>query len=164
MIGIVGLLLSLSVLATSVLVYLREIAGRLSPRQLENYPVLSAAAASSGKCVRGGQFAGHVLRCSSIVYQFMPNAYVSVRDTIPGAVIGGAALGSFEVCFCLEPELFSLRSDLRIGRRGRCCADLELCFQSGACCLAPNSPVSFTASTSSIRSLPNVHVPSASYS
>src|SRR6266478_5345898 len=42
MIGIAGLLLSVSVLATSVLVALQEIAGRLSPRQLENYRLLSS--------------------------------------------------------------------------------------------------------------------------
>src|SRR5687767_2852466 len=40
MIGIVGALLSLSVLITSVVVALRDIAGRLSPRQLARYPML----------------------------------------------------------------------------------------------------------------------------
>src|SRR5258707_11872852 len=40
MIGIVGLLLSSLVLLTSVLVALREMAGRLSPPQLERYPFM----------------------------------------------------------------------------------------------------------------------------
>src|SRR5205809_4503287 len=40
MIGIVGLLLSASVLVTSFVVALREVASRLSPRQLERYPLL----------------------------------------------------------------------------------------------------------------------------
>src|SRR2546428_4191451 len=46
MVGIVGLLLSLSVLITSVLVALQEMATRLSPRQLESYallPILGSA-------------------------------------------------------------------------------------------------------------------------
>src|SRR5437899_3167299 len=42
MIGIVGLLLSVSVMVTSILLALQEIAGRLSPRQLENYRLLSS--------------------------------------------------------------------------------------------------------------------------
>src|SRR5437588_12911134 len=40
MIGFVGLLLSVSVLLTSILVYLQEIGARLSPHQLERYPFL----------------------------------------------------------------------------------------------------------------------------
>src|SRR5258706_2152876 len=38
----VGVLLSLSVIVTSILVALQEIAGRLSPRQLENYRLLAS--------------------------------------------------------------------------------------------------------------------------
>src|SRR2546430_5369381 len=41
MIGIVGLLLSVSVLVTSILIGLQDIAGRVSPRQLENYRLLA---------------------------------------------------------------------------------------------------------------------------
>lgn len=89
MIGLVGLLLSLSVLLTSVLVGLQEIAGRLSPRQLENYRLL----ATVGSLFWQVMFAlGSLLvtfTLFSIVYRFMPNAHVTVRDTIPGAVIGG---------------------------------------------------------------------------
>ena len=40
MIGAVGLLLSVSVLLTSILVYFQDIGERLSPRQLERYPLL----------------------------------------------------------------------------------------------------------------------------
>src|SRR5678816_1263432 len=43
MVGLVGLLLSLSVLATSFLVALREMAGRFSPRQIERYTLLGSA-------------------------------------------------------------------------------------------------------------------------
>src|SRR5262249_23572396 len=41
MIGGIGLLLSISVFLTSVLVYLQDISGQLSPRQLENFKVLA---------------------------------------------------------------------------------------------------------------------------
>jgi membrane protein len=40
MVGLVGLLLSLSVMTTSILVALREMTGNLSPRQIERYPLL----------------------------------------------------------------------------------------------------------------------------
>src|ERR1041385_2264539 len=42
MVGLVGVLLSLSVLGTSILVAFHEIAVRLSPRQLERYTLLSS--------------------------------------------------------------------------------------------------------------------------
>jgi membrane protein len=89
MIAIIGLLLSLSVLATSVLVALQEIAGRLSPRQLENYTLLSTAGSFFWQIVFALASLLVTFTLFSIVYKFMPNAYVSVRDTIPGAVIGG---------------------------------------------------------------------------
>jgi membrane protein len=89
MIGAIGLLLSFSVLATSVLVYFREVAGRLSPRQLENYVVLSAAGSFIWQVVFAVASLLITFSLFSIVYKFMPNAYVSVRAAILGAVIGG---------------------------------------------------------------------------
>ena len=89
MIGIVGLLLSVSVLATSVLVALQEIAGRLSPRQLENYRLLASAGSLFWQLVFALVSLLVTFALFAIVYRFMPNAHVTVRDTIPGAVIGG---------------------------------------------------------------------------
>ncbi|MGZ9263098.1 MAG: YihY/virulence factor BrkB family protein, partial [Candidatus Binatia bacterium] len=43
MIGIVGVLLAFSVLVTSLVLGLREMAGRLSPRQVADYPLLLSA-------------------------------------------------------------------------------------------------------------------------
>ena len=89
MIGVVGLLLSISVLSTSILVYLQDIAGRLSPRQLESYTVLATVGSLFWQIVFAVVSLLVTFALFSIVYKFMPNAYVSVRDTIPGAVIGG---------------------------------------------------------------------------
>jgi len=87
MIGAAGLLLSVSVLLTSVLVGLQDISGRLSPRQLENYPLLSGVGSVFWQVVFA--LASFLLTFAlfSVVYKFMPNAYVAVRDTIPGALI-----------------------------------------------------------------------------
>ena len=89
MIGIVGLLLSVSVLVTSVLVALQEISGRLSPRQLENYRLLSSVGSVFWQVVFALVSLLVTFTLFAIVYRFMPNAHVTVRDTIPGAVIGG---------------------------------------------------------------------------
>ncbi|HVS21982.1 MAG TPA: YihY/virulence factor BrkB family protein, partial [Pyrinomonadaceae bacterium] len=89
MIGIVGLLLSVSVLATSVLVGLQEFAERLSPRQLENFRLLSSVGSVFWQIVFALASLLVTFTLFAIVYRFMPNAHVVLRDTIPGAVIGG---------------------------------------------------------------------------
>jgi membrane protein len=89
MIGIVGVLLSVSVLITSVLVALQEIADRLSPRQLENYRFLSSVGSVFWQIVFALVSLLVTFTLFAVVYRFMPNALVTVRDVIPGAVIAG---------------------------------------------------------------------------
>ena len=89
MIAVVGLLLSTSVLITSILVYLQDVAGRLSPRQLENYTVLATVGSLFWQIVFAVVSLLVTFALFAIVYRFMPNAHVTVWDTIPGAVIGG---------------------------------------------------------------------------
>jgi membrane protein len=89
MIGIVGVLLAISVFITSVVVALREMADRISPRQAANYPLLL----SVGSALWQGVFAIAsfliTVTLFVVVYRFMPKAEVSLRDTLPGAIIGG---------------------------------------------------------------------------
>jgi membrane protein len=89
MIGIVGVILSISVLLTSILVALQEMAARLSPRQLERYALLPVL----GSALLQGVFAIVSILVTItlfvVVYRFMPKAHVTLRDTLPGAVIGG---------------------------------------------------------------------------
>jgi len=89
MIGIVGLLLSISILVTSFVVTLREIAGRLSPRQIARYPLLL----SVGSVFWQGIFATVsfliTVALFVVVYRFMPKTEVTLRDTLPGAFVGG---------------------------------------------------------------------------
>ncbi len=89
MIGIVGLVLASSVLVTSILVALREIASDLSPRQIARYPILL----SVGSAFWQGIFAVLSYLVTVVlfvlVYRFMPKAEVTFRDTLPGAIIGG---------------------------------------------------------------------------
>jgi YihY family inner membrane protein len=89
MIGIVGLVLTASVIVTSLLVTVQQFATRLSPRQLERWTWLASL---------GGVFWQVVLALTTIlitiilfmlVYRFMPNARVRLRETVPGAIIAG---------------------------------------------------------------------------
>lgn len=89
MIGIVGLLLTSSVFVTSILVALQEIALRLSPRQLENYKLLASLGSAFWQVAFALVSTLVTVVLFIVVYRFMPNAYVTFRDTIPGAVVGG---------------------------------------------------------------------------
>jgi YihY family inner membrane protein len=83
------LLLSVSVLTTSLLVALQEIAGRLSPRQLEHYPLLSSVGSVFWQIAFALLSLVVTFTLFAIVYRFMPNSPVTIGDTIPGAIIGG---------------------------------------------------------------------------
>jgi membrane protein len=89
MIGIVGVLLSVSVLITSWLVALRDMAGRFSPRQVARYPILLAV----GSVFWQGIFAILSFLITVLlfvaVYRFLPRAEVRLRDTLPGAIVAG---------------------------------------------------------------------------
>ena len=89
MIGGVGLLLSLSVLITSILVALQELAARLSPRQMERFWLLPVVGSALLQLIFAAASILVTMTLFVIVYRFMPKAEVSLRDTLPGAVIGG---------------------------------------------------------------------------
>src|SRR3984893_662343 len=89
MIGGVGLLLSLSVLITSILVALQELAARLSPRELERYWLLPVVGSALLQLIFAVVSILVTITMFVIVYRFMPRAEVTLRDTLPGAVIGG---------------------------------------------------------------------------
>lgn len=89
MVGVVGLLLSLSVLLTSALVALREIANRLSPRQLARYSLLLSVGSAFWQVLF---FAGSYLITVALfvfIYRLLPRAEVTWRDTLPGAFLAG---------------------------------------------------------------------------
>ena len=89
MVGVVGVLLSLSVLATSALVALREVAVRLSPRQIARYQLLSSVGSGFWQVIfAAGSYLITVV-LFVLVYKFMPRAKVSLRDTLPGAFLAG---------------------------------------------------------------------------
>ena len=90
MVGAVGLLLSLSVLVTSILVAFREMAVRLSPRQLERYTLLASVGSAFWQVLFATGSYLVTVALFVFVYRFMPKAEVTLRDTLPGAFLAGA--------------------------------------------------------------------------
>lgn len=89
MVGMVGLLLSSSVLATSFMVRLRDIASGLSPRQLERYPLLMSVGSAFWQVLFAAVSYLITVALFVLVYRFMPRAQVTLKDTLPGAFLGG---------------------------------------------------------------------------
>ena len=88
MIAIFGVALAFSVLVTSIVVALREIAANLSPRQLANWPVLLSVGSAFWQVVFAILSFLVTVVVFVMVYRFMPKAEVTLRDTLPGAIIG----------------------------------------------------------------------------
>ena len=89
MIGIIGLLLALSVAFTSIVVALREMAGNLSARQVARYPILLSAGSAFWQGIYAIVSFLVTVILFVVIYRFMPKAEVTLRDTLPGAVLGG---------------------------------------------------------------------------
>ena len=99
MIGIVGVLLAFSVLLTSMVLRLRDMADRLSPRQVAQYPLLLSAGSAFWQVVFAIVSFLITVTLFVIVYRFMPKAEVTLRDTLPGAIIGGLLWESAKYVF-----------------------------------------------------------------
>ena len=109
MVGIVGLLLSSSVLVTSILVVLRDMASRLSPRQIERYPVLLSVGSAFWQIVFAAlSYLITTVALFVVVYRFMPRAQVTPGRQSAGSVSRRAALGNCKVRVCAESELLPL--------------------------------------------------------
>lgn len=107
MIGLVGLLLAASVLGTSVLLYLQEVADRMSPRQLEHYRLLASVGSLFWQIVFAAVSLFVTFLLFLIVYRFMPNAYVAVRDCVPGALIGSLLWEAAKYVFAWSLNYFN---------------------------------------------------------
>jgi len=106
MVGIVGLLLSSSVLVTSILVVLRDIANRLSPRQIERYPVLLSVGSAFWQIVFAALSFLITVALFVVVYRFMPRAQVTLKDSLPGAFLGGLLWEIAKYVFALSLNYF----------------------------------------------------------
>jgi membrane protein len=90
MVGVVGVLLAFSVMTTSVLIGLQEMTGRLSPRQIERYPLLISVGSAFWQVLFATGSYLITVALMVLIYRFMPRAAVTLRDTLPGAFLAGA--------------------------------------------------------------------------
>jgi len=89
MVALVGLLLAASVFVTSVLIALREIAGRFSPRQIERYTLLASVGSAFWQVLFATVSYLVTVALFVLIYRFMPKANVTLRDTLPAAFLAG---------------------------------------------------------------------------
>ena len=106
MIGIIGVLLASSVLITSVVVAFREMASMLSPRQIVRYPILLSVGSAFWQVVFAILSFVVTVVLFVIIYRFMPKAEVTVRDTLPGAILGGLLWEVAKYVFALSVNYF----------------------------------------------------------
>jgi membrane protein len=89
MVGLVGVLLSISVLVTSFLVALRGVSARFSPRQIARYSLLLTVSSAFWQILFAAGSYLITVALFVFIYRFMPRAEVTVRDTLPGAFLAG---------------------------------------------------------------------------
>jgi len=106
MVGLVGLLLASSVLVTSILVALREMAGRFSPRQIERYTLLTSVGSAFWQVLFAVLSYLVTVALFVLVYRFMPKAAVTLRDTLPGAFLAGLLWEIAKYIFALSLHYF----------------------------------------------------------
>ncbi|HYV82839.1 MAG TPA: YihY/virulence factor BrkB family protein [Pyrinomonadaceae bacterium] len=106
MVGLVGLLLASSVFVTSILLALREMAGRLSPRQIERYTLLASVGSAFWQVLFATLSYLVTVALFVLVYRFMPKAEVTLRDTLPGAFVAGLLWELAKYIFALSLHYF----------------------------------------------------------
>ena len=106
MVALVGLLLASSVLVTSVLVALREMASRFSPRQIERYTLLASVGSAFWQVLFATVSYLITVVLFVLVYRFMPKANVTLRDTLPGAFLAGLLWEIAKYIFALSLHYF----------------------------------------------------------
>ena len=106
MVGLVGLLLAASVLGTSFLVALREMANRFSPRQIERYTLLASVGSAFWQVLFAAVSYLVTVALFVLVYRFMPKAEVTLRDTLPGAFLAGLLWEIAKYIFALSLHYF----------------------------------------------------------
>ena len=106
MVGLVGLLLATSVLVTSVLVALREMAGRFSPRQIERYTLLTSVGSAFWQVLFATVSYLVTVALFVLIYRFMPRTAVTLRDTLPGAFLAGLLWEIAKYIFALSLHYF----------------------------------------------------------
>jgi membrane protein len=106
MVGAVGLLLSMSVLLTSILVTVQHLIGRIPFRVIQRFSWLTIAGSAFWQLVFLISTLLLTFALFAMVYRFMPNARVSLRDAIPGALLAGILWEAAKYIFAWSLQYF----------------------------------------------------------
>jgi len=106
MVGVVGLLLSFSVMVTSILVGLRDMTGRLSPRQIARYPLLMSVGSAFWQMLFAAGSYLVTVAVFVLVYRLLPRTAVTWKDTLPGAFLAGLLWEIAKYIFALSLNYF----------------------------------------------------------
>jgi membrane protein len=87
-------------------VVLRDMASRLSPRQIERYPVLLSVGSAFWQIVFAALSFLITVALFVVVYRFMPRAQVALKDSLPGAFLGGLLWEIAKYVFALSLNYF----------------------------------------------------------
>lgn len=106
MIGGVGVIMIVSVFISSLLVALRELASRLTPRQIERVTMLAVVGDAFWQFIYLLVSVLVTITLFAVVYRFMPNGRVTLRDSIPGAVVAGLLWEAAKYIFAASLHYF----------------------------------------------------------
>ena len=106
MIGAVGALLIVSVFITSILVGLEQLADQLPLRVLRRYTVLTLVGNAVWQLVFASASALVTVSLFALVYRLVPNGRVTLRDTLPSAVVAGLLWEGAKYVFAWSLQYF----------------------------------------------------------
>jgi len=106
MIGAVGVLLILSVFLTSVLVGLRRLVGELPLRAVRRSPWLELVGDALWQTVYAVASSLVTVALFALVYRLVPNGRVTLRDTLPSAVVAGLLWEGAKYLFAWSLQYF----------------------------------------------------------
>ncbi|HVF51570.1 MAG TPA: YihY/virulence factor BrkB family protein [Pyrinomonadaceae bacterium] len=106
MIGIVGLLLIVSVFTTSILVGLQQLAEQLPIRVMRRYAFLSVVGNAVWQFVFAATSGLITIALFTLVYRLVPSGRVTLRDTLPSAVVAGLLWETAKYIFAWSLQYF----------------------------------------------------------
>jgi YihY family inner membrane protein len=106
MIGAVGLLLIASVFMTSILVGLQELIDQLPIRVVNRTPWMTLVGNAFWQTIFAGAGALITVALFAVVYRLVPNGRVTLRDTLPSAVVAGLLWEAGKYLFASSLQYF----------------------------------------------------------
>ena len=106
MIGAVGLLLIVSVFLTSILVGLQELIDQLPIRVVRRSPWMTLVGNAFWQGVFAAAGAAVTVALFAVVYRLVPNGRVTLRDTLPSAVVAGLLWEAAKYVFASSLQYF----------------------------------------------------------